>query len=117
MHGILVVAHGAQDPNWHKPIEFIVDRIRELRPDSVVRACYIEHTHPSFREAVRDMSACTYIKVCPLFFGDGSHMKRDVEAMRSIAQREFVEIEFQFVESLARDDRVVDALAATAADQ
>ena len=42
MHGIVLFAHGARDPEWARPFEAIRDRIRTARPECPIDLAYLE---------------------------------------------------------------------------
>jgi sirohydrochlorin cobaltochelatase len=111
---IILLAHGARDPRWSEPFERIAERVRAAAPDLLVEMAYLDHIAPDIAEAARRLAAqgARRIRVVPLFFGRGGHLREDVprqleavaEAMRGVA--------LDLALPAGEDDAVVDALAA-----
>ncbi len=77
---IVLLAHGARDPRWGEPFVRIADRVRAAAPGLEVELAYLEHLSPSLEEAVRRLvdRGARSIRVVPLFFGRGGHLREDV---------------------------------------
>ena len=90
MRGIVLLAHGARDPDWARPFEEIRDRIRAARPEYPIELAYLERMEPTLDEAIDSLAAegATAIIVFPLLMAQGGHLKRDIprilEAIREI---------------------------------
>jgi sirohydrochlorin cobaltochelatase len=89
MHGLVLFAHGARDPEWARPFEAIRDRIRASRPECPIELAYLEIMSPTLEEAIDSLHAqgASAITVFPLFMAQGGHLKQDLprilEAIRS----------------------------------
>ena len=78
---IILLAHGARDPRWGEPFQRIADRVRAAAPDLVVELAYLGAPRagscgggpPALGPAGR-----ARIRVVPLFFGRGGHLREDV---------------------------------------
>jgi len=80
MHGIVLFAHGARDPQWAKPFEAIRDRIRTARPECPIEVGYLEIMSPSLEQAIDALLAkgASAITVFPIFMAQGGHLKQDI---------------------------------------
>ena len=80
MHGIVLFAHGARDPEWARPFEAIRDAIRRARPELPIRLAYLEIMQPTLEEALAQVldDGATGITVFPLFMAQGGHLKHDL---------------------------------------
>ena len=80
MHGIVLFAHGARDPEWARPFEAIRDRIRAARPECPIELAYLEIMQPTLDEAVARLvdEGAAAITVFPLFMAQGGHLKQDL---------------------------------------
>ena len=80
MHGIVLFAHGARDPEWARPFEAIRDRIRTARPECPIALAYLEVMSPTLEQAVDALIAegAAAITVFPLFMAQGGHLKQDL---------------------------------------
>ena len=89
MHGIVLFAHGARDPEWARPFEAIRDAIRKQRPEYPIALAFLEMMSPTLEEAIASLAAegASAITVFPLFMAQGGHLKHDLprilEAIRS----------------------------------
>lgn len=80
MHGIVLFAHGARDPQWAKPFEAIRERIRANRPEYPIALAYLEMMQPDLETAVGELVAegASAITVFPLFMAQGGHLREDL---------------------------------------
>ncbi len=89
MHGIVLFAHGARDPEWARPFEAIRDRIRAARPECPIALAYLEFMTPDLEGAIDALieDGAAAITVFPLFMAQGGHLKHDLprilEAIRA----------------------------------
>jgi sirohydrochlorin cobaltochelatase len=80
MHGIVLFAHGARDPEWARPFEAIRDIVRARRPEFPVELAFLDFMAPRLDEAVaalveRNVAAIT---IFPLFMAPGGHIRNDL---------------------------------------
>jgi sirohydrochlorin cobaltochelatase len=80
MHGIILFAHGARDPNWARPFEAIRDIVRSRRPEFPVELAFLELMKPSLGEAAGTLAAkgVAAITIFPLFMAQGGHLRNDL---------------------------------------
>ena len=80
MHGIVLFAHGARDPEWARPFEAIRDRVRSARPECPIALAFLEIMSPGLEEAVDAVigEGASSITVFPLFMAQGGHLKHDL---------------------------------------
>lgn len=80
VHGIVLFAHGARDPEWARPFEAIRDRIRRTRPECPISLAYLEIMSPGLEDAIGALIAdgASSITVFPLFMAQGGHLKQDL---------------------------------------
>ena len=80
MRGIVLLAHGARDPQWAEPFEAIRERVRSSRPEYPIALAYLEMMQPTLEEAIAAVcnEGASSITVFPLFLAQGSHLKQDV---------------------------------------
>jgi sirohydrochlorin cobaltochelatase len=83
MHGLILFAHGARDPEWARPFEAIRDRVRARRPEFPVELAFLEFMQPDLETAVKTIAAkgVAAITVFPLFMAQGGHLKHDVPVL------------------------------------
>ena len=118
IRGLLLFVHGARDPRWAEPFERLRARIRERHPELPVTLAFLEHLAPDLATAAAELVAAgaTRIKVVPLFFGRGGHLREDLPRQLAAARARVPGIPFDVTDAAGEDETVLDALAAFALD-
>ena len=111
---IVLLAHGARDPRWAEPFLRVADRVRAAAPDLAVELAYLEHLHPGLQEATQRLAkgGAKAIRVVPLFFGRGGHLRVEVPRLVGEAAARLPGIAIELALPAGEDDAVIDALAA-----
>ncbi len=81
MTGLVIAAHGTRLPEGQQACRALVDRVRAMLPDVVVRDAYVELDLPTIEDAVADALAADadrHIVVVPLMIGTGGHVRDDI---------------------------------------
>ena len=112
--GILMFAHGARDARWAEPFMRVADRVRAAAPDVPVELAYLEFMTPDLREAVRRLAArgVRRIRVVPLFFGPGGHLRTDVPRLIAEEMATHPGLVIELAPAAGEDPGVADAIAA-----
>ena len=84
--GIVLFAHGSRDPEWARPFERIAAALSK-RKEFLVRIAYLELMQPSLDAAIADLvaSGVASIRIVPLFFGAGGHVRDDLPRLVAAA--------------------------------
>lgn len=109
---VILLAHGAREPEWAYPFDAVRDR---LRSESVrVELAYLEIMKPSLEEAARLLLAegARSVTVVPLFLGQGKHLKHDLPQMIADLRRDHASAEFRVTAALGDDPEMLAAIAA-----
>jgi sirohydrochlorin cobaltochelatase len=116
--GLILFAHGARDPRWAEPFERIRNRVAQLRPDVATRLAYLELMRPDLPAAVSQLAnlGCTDIRIAPVFFGQGGHIRKDLPLLMQALHRDFPGLRFTVLPAAGEDDAVCDAVAAFCID-
>jgi sirohydrochlorin cobaltochelatase len=111
---VILLAHGSRDPRWGEPFQRIADRLRAVAPDLVVEMAYLEHLSPDLAESARRLAAlgARRIRVVPLFFGRGGHLREDVPRQLAAVGKALPGVALELALPAGEDDAVIDALAA-----
>jgi sirohydrochlorin cobaltochelatase len=89
VRGLVLFAHGARDPEWTRPFEEILKRVRSSRPEYPIELAYLELMSPTLAEAIDSLASqgALAITVFPLFMAQGGHLRQDLpkilDAIRS----------------------------------
>jgi sirohydrochlorin cobaltochelatase len=114
MHqGLILLAHGARDPRWREPFERLVERVRAKRPELGVRLAFLELMAPDLLLAGEELMAagCDALRVVPVFFGQGGHVRDDVPALVDALRKRYPEVGVTLSRAAGEDGGVIDALA------
>lgn len=111
--GMVLFAHGARDVQWAEPFERLRARIEARRPDLAVALAYLEHMEPDLALAVRALAdrGVRRVRVVPLFFGRGGHLRDDFPRHVARAQEAAPEVAIEVAPAAGEDPSVIEALA------
>jgi sirohydrochlorin cobaltochelatase len=116
--GLILYAHGARDPRWAEPFERLLSRLHERKPELPATLAYLEHMSPDLTTATRALASrgVVRIRIVPLFFGRGGHLRDDFPAQVDAARAAVPGITFEIVSAAAEDPAIIEALADFALD-
>ncbi len=111
--GVVLFAHGARDTRWAEPFEHLRARVQARRPDVAVALAYLEHMQPDLPSAVRALAdrGAVRLRVVPLFFGRGGHLREDFPRHLAAAQAAAPEVALDVARAAGEDAAVIEALA------
>jgi sirohydrochlorin cobaltochelatase len=111
---IILFAHGARDPRWAEPFVRVTERVRAAAPGLAVELAYLEHLEPDLEEAARRLveGGARQIRVIPLFFGRGGHLRVEVPRLVAEAATAIPGVALELLGPAGDDDAVIDALVA-----
>lgn len=77
---LILFAHGSRDPQWHRPIEAVAARVRQISPGTPVRCAYLELSTPDLPHTAAELIAegCRTLSILPMFLGVGRHAREDL---------------------------------------
>ena len=110
---VILFAHGARDPRWAEPFVRIVERVRRAAPGRRIELAYLEILAPDLRAAAETLAAegATAIRVVPLFFGRGGHLRESVPRLIAATAQAMPGTTFELAEPAGEDEAVIDAIA------
>ena len=84
--GIVLFAHGSRYPEWARPFERIAAALSK-REEFLVKVAYLELMQPSLDAAIAELvaSGVASIRIVPLFFGAGGHVREDLPRLVAAA--------------------------------
>jgi sirohydrochlorin cobaltochelatase len=112
--GLVLVAHGSRDPEWARPFERIAAILHDKLPALAIGLAFLEHG-PSLEEVVAALVAkgAGSIRVVPVFFGRGGHVKDDLPRLVAAAARSDVKLRLD--PSIGEQPQVIEAIASAIA--
>ncbi len=111
--GLILFVHGARDPRWAEPFMRLRDKLATRARGTPVRVAFLEHGKPDLVEAATELAAMRAhsIRVVPMFFGRGGHLREDFPRQLSVVKSRLPGIRFEVTAAAGEDDQVLDALA------
>jgi sirohydrochlorin cobaltochelatase len=111
--GIIVFAHGSRDPQWHRPVEAVAERIRRRQPQALVTCAYLELSQPELHAAVAAMvdAGASRIRLLPMFLGVGKHLREDLPRLLLELAQAHPALTLEMLPPAGEDPRLLDLLA------
>ncbi len=87
--GLVLFAHGARDERWREPFDRLLALVEPRHTGPVCQA-FLEHMQPDLPTACAALArqGAKRILVAPLFLGTGGHLRNDLPALVSEAERQ-----------------------------
>jgi len=116
--GVILYVHGARDARWAEPFLRLRERVAAKAPQSIVEIAFLDHMSPNLAKVARQLSerGVTHIRVVPMFFGRGGHLRDDFPQQLDAACAAAPGVAFEVTEAAGESDAVLEALAAFALD-
>lgn len=113
MHGIVLFAHGARDPEWARPFEAVRDILRSRRPEFPVELAFLDIMTPNLEDAVRGLAAkgVAAITIFPLFMAPGGHIRNDLPRIVEELRREHPGVPIAVQPALGEVPEMLEAIA------
>jgi sirohydrochlorin cobaltochelatase len=111
--GLILFAHGARDVRWAEPFERLRDRVAARIGDARVILAFLELMDPGLDAAVDALVAdgCTALAIVPIFFGQGSHLRRDLPLLVDQIRERLPTITISIADAAGEDGAVLEAIA------
>jgi sirohydrochlorin cobaltochelatase len=111
--GLILFAHGARDARWAEPFERLLTRVRAQATAVEARLAFLELMQPDLQTALAELVAlgADSIRVVPVFFGEGGHVRRDLPALIGALQQDFPAVAISCAAPAGEDPAVQAALA------
>ena len=111
--GIVLIAHGARDPDWATPFHALRERIVQRAGGRPVELAFLEHTAPDLHGAAQTLRArgVTNILLVPMFLGRGGHLKRDVPRLVEEVTRALPGLTVTTLPAPAEDEAMLELFA------
>lgn len=116
MNAVILFSHGSLLCGAGEALQAHAERLRAQGVAPIVHIGYLNYSEPLFLEAVAQCVAegATCILVSPYFLISGYFIKVDLPKALAAAQERFPQVAFTVAEALGYDERLADALIASA---
>ena len=111
---LILFAHGARAASWAAPFQRLQTILRSQLPDTAVELAFLELMEPRLPEVVNSLVAqgCIQISVVPVFFGQGSHVVRDLPEMVEALRSAHPSVQLSIAPAVGESPAVLEAIAA-----
>lgn len=111
---IILLAHGARDPQWAAPMQRVRQAVLAQSPDLRVELAFLEFMPPELRQCAESLvqEGFQHIAVLPMFIAQGGHLKRDVPALLDELRQRYPEVGFTLACAVGEAESIVQAMAA-----
>lgn len=112
--GVILFAHGARDARWAEPFARVAEKVRTGAPGIAVETAFLEFMPPDLASAANRLveRGVTRIRVIPLFFGRGGHLRAEVPRLIAEIAAALPGVTIDLGPAAGDDEFVIDALAA-----
>jgi sirohydrochlorin cobaltochelatase len=111
--GIILLAHGARDPQWAEPFHSIRDHVEKLSPNATVQLAYLELMEPRLKNAVSDLvgQGVAQMTLVPLFMAQGGHLKEDLPKLVAEIKATHPAVTITITQALGESPALLAAIA------
>jgi sirohydrochlorin cobaltochelatase len=112
MRAIVFFGHGARDLRWREPF----DRLLELwvlhYPEIPARLAFLELMTPSLQDCIAALhqEGVLDVKIIPVFFGQGGHLRNDFPVLLQDCQQQFPDMELSSSSAVGQSDEILKAI-------
>ena len=114
---IVLFAHGARDPGWARPFRQLVAELGERLPGERIVLAFLESMQPSLTDCAAALYAdgVRSLRVVPVFFGAGGHLKEDLPKIAGKIRAQFADLQVALEPPICEQPEVIAAIAAAIA--
>jgi sirohydrochlorin cobaltochelatase len=112
MKAIILFGHGARDARWRGPFDRLAALWRNQYANIPVELAFLEMMQPSLEDAISSLSGsgATQIRVVPVFFGQGGHLRNDFPILLDDCREKFPQIALSATPAVGEDKAVLQAI-------
>jgi sirohydrochlorin cobaltochelatase len=110
---LVLFAHGARDSRWAEPLRALKAALEARLPGERVALAFLELMEPSLAECAATLYAegVRRLRVVPVFFGSGGHLKSDVPRMVGELAARYPDLAIAVEPPIGEQPEVIAALA------
>lgn len=117
MKALILFGHGARDARWREPFDRLKEKWVAQHSNIVVELAFLEVMKPSLEEAVGSLvsQGAKEIRVLPIFFGQGGHLRNDFPNLLAACREKFPKINLSATPAVGEDEAVLQSIIEYAA--
>jgi sirohydrochlorin cobaltochelatase len=110
---LILFAHGARDPEWARPFQQLVVELGERLPGERIVLAFLELMQPSLPDCAASLYAegVRSLRVVPVFFGAGGHLKADLPKLIEELKSRYRELQIAVEPPIGEQPGVISAIA------
>jgi len=110
---VVLLGHGARDPDWARPLDGIKARVERALPGTAIRLAFLEFMSPTLDETVGALVAdgTRVVDVVPVFIARAGHVKRDLPLLAADLERAYPGVTIRIAEAVGEAEPVMEAIA------
>ena len=110
---LILIAHGARDPEWALPLRRVHAAVQAQRPDQRVELAFLDFMKPDLHECAQSLLAEGFgqIVVVPLFLAQGGHLKNDIPQLLEELRVQNPQVSFTMTGPVGEAESVIGAMA------
>ncbi len=111
---LILFAHGARAASWAQPFQRLQAMLRDQLPGTAIELAFLELMEPRLPQVVDALvtNGCNKISVVPVFFGQGSHVVRDLPEMIEELRSVHPSVQLSVAAAVGESPAVLEAIAA-----
>jgi sirohydrochlorin cobaltochelatase len=119
VNALVLLGHGARDPDWAAPLLRVRETLACAKPALAVEPAFLDFMTPTLEDAVAALvgRGAARIVVVPVFLAQGGHLKRDVPRRLDALRRKYPGCALRLAPAVGEASEVIAAIAAQAAAQ
>ena len=112
MQAIILFGHGARDIRWREPFDRMATLWREQHPTTPMALAFLELMQPSLEKAIADLvdAGATSVRIIPVFFGQGGHLRNDFPLLLADCQAKFPVVQISAAPAVGEDPHILQAI-------
>lgn len=109
---LVLFAHGSRNTQWRKPFDELAEVLRQQQ-NGLVELAFLELQPPTLSEVVVQLveQGCGDIRIAPVFFGIGKHVRVDLPQMVALLQAKYPHVRLKVLPTIGEYPAVLQAIA------
>jgi sirohydrochlorin cobaltochelatase len=119
MKAVIFFGHGARDARWREPFDRLVMLWGKEHPEIPAHLAFLEMMSPSLADCVGHLcqQGINEIKVIPVFFGQGGHLRNDFPKILAECRTQFPDVSLSTSSAVGESDLVLRSIIDFTMDQ
>ncbi|SMC49985.1 sirohydrochlorin chelatase [Polynucleobacter kasalickyi] len=110
--GVIYFGHGARDIRWREPFDRLKQLWQSAHPEIPCELAFLEMMTPSLTHAIQHLvdQNIQQIKIIPVFFGQGGHLRKDFPILLEEARAQFPNVALSASCAVGESDLILQSI-------